>query len=378
MAKKKVKSKNTKKSENKKSTTKDLAKTTLSKKTTKKIEKKPEITEQKESTKLNKYQKTYQNNSKKNTKSKKQIVNAKDVIYNVPLNNELKKEAIIEEQKPEPKIKYIGLKEYIALKIKEFKKKKKIKTKKSKKQIDPKVKKIEEKAKRRQEYKERLILNQQLEKKVQKIEKDYSKYNIVVRTFVKLYRNLHVLFNSVIIISFIILLIGAFKVEVFKTSSIIYFCSLLLFLIIVAISQNKYLSGKIFTIILTTGMIIVTTQIQKTYDFISILNTKSYEYRTYYVVAFDVPKNRTIHSMNNKKICVLKENSEKTSLVIDTKIDKATYLAYNNTDLMFEEFYSQKCRGIIVNENQYKYLENNPNSTKKVKKIYEFKAVTKK
>lgn len=380
MAKKKTKSKNTKKTETKKITTKEIKKP----KTTKKIQKTSTSKEQTQEKKLNKYQKAYKNNSKNINRLKKQIVDAKDILYNVPLNNELKKEAeqITEEpKKQEPKIKYIGLKEYIALKIKEFKdkKKKNKKTKKNgKKTIDPKIKKAEEKAKRRQEYKERLILNQQLEKKVQKIEKDYSKYNIVIRTFVKIYRNLHVLFNSIIIISFIILLLGAFKVEVYETSTILYFGSLLLFLIIVAISQNKYLSGKVFTIILTIGMAFITAHIQNTYDFIKILNTKSYEYKTYYVAAFDVPKNRTIHSLNNKKICVLQDISEKTSLVLDTKIDKATYLAYNNTDLMFEEFYGQKCRGIIVNENQYKYLENNPKKNKKIRTIYEFKAVTKK
>lgn len=378
MAKKKTKSKNTKKVENKKITVREITK----QKQTKKIEKNNIEQPEKQEKKLNKYQKAYKNNSKNITKSKKQIVDAKEVLYNVPLNNELKKETEQPKEEPkkvEQKVKYIGLKEFIILKIKEFKKNKnKSKKKKSKKVIDPKVKKAEEKAKRRQEYKERLILNQQLEKKVQKIEKDYSKHNIVIRTFVKIYRNLHIFFNSLIIISFIILLLGAFKVEVYETSTIIYFGSLLLFLIIVAISQNKYLSGKVFTIILTTGMFFITAHIQNTYDFIKILNTKSYEYKTYYVAAFDVPKNRTIHSLNNKKICVLKDISEKTSLVLDTKIDKATYLAYNNTDLMFEEFYSQKCRGIIVTENQYKYLENNPKKNKKIRTIYEFKAVTKK
>lgn len=378
MAKKKAKSKNTKKIENKKITTKEKTKQKQQKKIEKSIIEQPE----KQEKKLNKYQKSYKNNSKNTTKPKKQIVDAKEVIYNVPLNNELKKEIEQnkeETKKTEPKVKYIGLKEYITLKIKELKTKKKPKkSKKTKKDIDPKVKKAEEKAKRRQEYKERLILNQQLEKKVQKIEKDYSKHNVVVRTFVKIYRNLHIFFNSIIIISFIILLIGAFKVEVYETSTIIYFGSLLLFLIIVAISQNKYLSGKVFTIILTIGMAFITAHIQNTYDFIKILNTKSYEYKTYYVAAFDVPKNRTIHSLNNKKICVLKDISENTSSVLDTKIDNATYLAYNNTDLMFEEFYSQKCRGIIVNENQYKYLQNNPKKNKKIRTIHEFKAVTKK
>ena len=115
---------------------------------------------------------------------------------------------------------------------------------KKKKEIDPKVLKAQEKERRRQEYIEKLVLNQNLEKEVQKIEKDYSNYNVVIRTLVKLYRNLHVIFNAVIIASFLILGLAAFKVEVYETSTIIYFGSLLLFLVL----DSTFISKLSFSI----------------------------------------------------------------------------------------------------------------------------------
>lgn len=322
---------------------------------------------------LNKYQKAYQNKAKKqnkNSSKNKQVVNNKDVIYNVALKSEEEKQK--QETKEEPKVKYIGLKEYLYRSLKNFKNRKK------KKEIDPKVLKAQEKERRRQEYIEKLVLNQNLEKEVQKIEKDYSNYNVVIRTLVKLYRNLHVIFNAVIIASFLILGLAAFKVEVYETSTIIYFGSLLLFLVLVAIAQNKYLSGKVFTIMLVVGMAFVTSKIQYTYDFIGIINTNKYEYKTYYVVAIDNSQNRTIHNINNKKVGVLKEVSTKTSRVLNTKIKKVTYLEFENNNELFDAFYGQNFRAMIVTENQYKYLENNPRNNKEIKILHEFKAVTEK
>lgn len=335
-----------------------------------KEEEKPQKTPKKV---LNKYQKAYQNKAQKqnkNSSKNKQVVDNKDVIYNVALKSEEEKQK--QKTKEEPKVKYIGLKEYIYRSIKNFKNRKK------KKEIDPKVLKAQEKERRRQEYIEKLVLNQNLEKEVQKIEKDYSNYNVVIRALVKLYRNLHIIFNAVIISSFLILGLAAFKVEVYETSIIIYFGSLLLFLVLVAIAQNKYLSGKIFTIMLVVGMAFVTSKIQYTYDFISIINTNKYEYKTYYVVAIDNSQNRTIHNINNKKVGVLKEVSTKTSRVLNTKIKKVTYLEFENNNELFDAFYGQNFRAMIVTENQYKYLENNPRNNKKIKILHEFKAVTEK
>ena len=335
---------------------------------TKEIEKQPE--EPKKT--LNKYQKAYQNKGKKQNKTpqkNKQVVESKDVIYNVALKSEEEKTTT---NKEEPKVKYIGLKEYIYRSLKNFK------NKKRKKNVDPKILKAQEKERRRQEYIEKLVLNQNLEKEVQKIEKDYSKHNVVVRTLVKIYRNLHIIFNAVIIATFLILGLAAFKVEVYETSTIIYFGSLLLFLILVAIFQNKYLSGKIFTILLVAGMIFVTTRIQYTYDFISIMNKNEYEYKTYYVVAIDNSQNRTIHNVNNKKVGVLKEVSTKTSRVLNTKIKKVTYVEFENNNELFDAFYGQNFRAMIVTKNQYKFLEQNPRNNKEIKILHEFKAVTKK
>lgn len=325
--------------------------------------------------KISKYQKMYQNNKKNakkpTTSKKRKIVDKKDVLYNVALKSEANTP-----KKDEPKkIKYVNIIEFIKIKLK----------KKQKKVIDPKLAKQLEKERRTKEYKTSLLLNKKekekaLEEKEQpkKPLKDYSKSNIFIRTIVTIYRNLHIIFNSVIIITFIILLAGLILPKVYTAKTILFYSGLLLFLILVAITQNKYLSGKIFTIILTAGMIIAISNLQYTYDFVNIMNKSKYTYKTYYVVAIDNAINRSINSINTKKVGVIKEYETKTSRVLNTKLRKVTYIAYEDEDALFNDFYTQKYRAAIVNDNQLKYLENNAQSTKKVKILYEFKAVTKK
>ena len=64
--------------------------------------------------------------------------------------------------------------------------------------------------------------------------------------------------------------------------------------------------------------------------------------------------------------------------VLNTKIKKVTYLEFENNNELFDAFYGQNFRAMIVTENQYKYLENNPRNNKKIKILHEFKAVTEK
>lgn len=318
-------------------------------------------------TKINKYQKMYQNNkknAKKNTNNKKRkVVDNKEVIYNVALNKEQENK-----KDTQKKIKYVSLKEFLKLKLK----------RKHKKVIDPKVAKQLEKLQKTQAYKISLLQNQEEKETNKKPLKDYSKSNIFVRTCVTIYRNLHIIFNSIIIITFIILLLGLILPKVYSTKTILFCSSLLLFLIIVAITQNKYLSGKIFTTILTAGMIFAIHNLQYTYDFISIMNKNKYSYKTYYVVAFDNNINRSINSINNKKVGLIDEYETKVSRVLNTKISNVTYLTYEDEDTLFNDFYKQTFRAVIVNDNQLKYLENNPQNNKKIKVLHKFKAVTKK
>lgn len=349
------------------------------------ITKAPTIETKKETTqkpKANRYQKMYQNN-KKNAKkgtNKKNNLNKTIKIDIEKINEELNKQEALQQEQikkeqivPKKKIKYISLLEYIKIQIK----------KRRPKNLNPRLVKQMEKERRTQEYKLSLLLSQieQEEKRLEEPKKplkDYSKSNIFVRTCVTIYRNLHIVFNSIILITFILLILGLVLPGVYETKTIIFYCSLLLFLIIVAISQNKYISGKIFTLILTVGMIFAITNLNNTYDFINIMNTSKYTYKTYYVVAFDNNINRSIHSINNKKVGVIKEVESKTTKILNTKISNVTYLPYENEDLLFEDFYNQKFRALIVNDNQLKFLENNPKNNKKIKILHEFKAVTEK
>ena len=205
-----------------------------------------------------------------------------------------------------------------------------------------------------------------------------SKKNIFLRLLYELKTNIHIIFSAILILTFIILLIGLIRINVLETGKIIYICCIILFLMIIAISYNKYPSGKIFTIFLCIGMFFAIYKMQYTYDFIRNLNSKVYEYKTYYVVTFDNVSNRSIYSLNNKNIGLLKDNRINIERKLNTKLDKVDYIEYDDINVLFYDFYNQKFRAILVNENQYKYLQNNIENNKKVKILYEFKANAKK
>lgn len=217
------------------------------------------------------------------------------------------------------------------------------------------------------------IILPKLKKNIKK-EDIKKKKNIFIRLLYELKNNSHIIFNALLIIIFIILITGILRIEVFKTGTIIYIAIIILFLMAVAISYNKYISGKIFTVLLCIGMSYAIYHMQYTYDFIRNLNTSVYEYKTYYVVAFDNIQNKSIYTINNKNVGLLKDNCINVERRLNTKLDKVTYSEYDDINTLFDDFYEQKYRAILVNENQYKYLQNNIQNNQEVKILYEFKA----
>ncbi len=189
---------------------------------------------------------------------------------------------------------------------------------------------------------------------------------------------LHILFNAAIIVIFALLILGLIRIDEFKGSTILYIALIVGFLNIVAISYNKYWSGRIFTVLLCAGMIFGIYEMQYTYDFINNLNTAQYEYKTYYVVSFDNGLNKSIYNINNKKVGLLKDNCTNIERKLNTKLTGVKYIEYEDQNQMFTDFYNQQFRAVIVNENQYNYLKNNINNTKAVKILYDFKANAKK
>ena len=157
---------------------------------------------------------------------------------------------------------------------------------------------------------------------INKIQQASKKKNIIIRLFYEIIKNLHIIFNAIIITTFILLLVGLIRIRVLKKGTIIYISAIILFLMAVAISYNKYMSGKIFTIILTIGMGFGIYHMQYTYDFIRNLNSNMYEYKTYYVVTFDNGSNRSIYNINNKKVGLLVDNCINIERILNTKLDK--------------------------------------------------------
>ena len=112
-------------------------------------------------------------------------------------------------------------------------------------------------------------------------------------------------------------------------------------------------------------------EMQYTYGYISALNTKEFEEKTYYVVTFDNPTNKTLYNVSNKKVGILKDTNVYVERYLNTKI-KTNYVEYENDGTMFDDFYAQRLRAVIVRDNEYKYLENNVENNRSVKILYEF------
>lgn len=212
--------------------------------------------------------------------------------------------------------------------------------------------------------------------KINQTEKQPVKHkNIFIRLIVTFFKNIHILFNAALILVFAFLLIGLIRVEVFSKGTIIYISCIAAFLSIIAISYNKYISGKLFTIIIIAMMSLGIYHLQYTYDFIRNLDEEKYEYKTYYVVALDNSSNSSIYSINNKKVGLLIDNNTNVKRILNTKLDKIEYIDYTDINLLFEEFFDQKIRAVIVDANQYKYLKNTDDSSNKnIKLLYDFKA----
>ncbi len=355
---------------------------------------------------------------KKKLEQKRKLSEKDKVIYNAPYIKEIKKEKALKLKPEVQKTKVYVKEDKINLKkgaqiVGTFltkttkgifekisgliKAKKQEVVAKKEKVIDPKKSLLKEKELKRQleeakaNRRQNIIREQELKEVERELEETFSldreairreeikKKNGFIRFLYAIHSNMYIFFNAVLILTFIFLVIGLKRVEVFKTSTIIYISSMLIFLMIVAMSYNKYISGKLFTIVLCLGMGYAIYQMNYTYDFINNLNTKVYEYKTYYVVTFNNSLNKSIYNINNKKVGLLNENSTNVERKLNTKLDKVHYTEYDDINQLYNDFYSQKFRALIVNENQYTYLKNNVyENARDVKIIYEFKVNAKK
>lgn len=309
----------------------------------------------------------------KEVTKEKQLVAKDQVKYNVGLNNE--KDII---KKDIPKLKKEKKKINIYQKIqKEFNNLKK-QLNKVKEYLNSKIDNFKKriKIKKKREKEPKIVLPKL--KKTEKNKKENLKQNKFIRFLICIKNNIHILFNSIIITTFIIMIIGLIRIKMYEASTIIYISCIVLFLMTVAISYNKYISGKIFTTIIVIGMILAIYKMQYTYDFIRNLNSSEYEYKTYYVVTFDNGLNRSIYNINNKKVGLFKENCTNIERKLNTKLNKVKYLEYEDLNKLFDDFYDQDFRALIVNENQYKFLENKIVNNRQVKILYEFEANAKK
>ncbi len=223
----------------------------------------------------------------------------------------------------------------------------------------------------RNKVKYNVVLNKN-NKPLKKTNKKLTFKEAITIIFKTLKNNIHIIFNSVLLFIYLIFLYGLIMTKIFSTTINIYIIAIALFFILLAISYNKYLSGKVFSIILSLIMIISILYMNNTYGYINRLNTSYYETKTYYIVTFDNNTNKSIYNINNKTIGLLKSDSS-TKGIINNKIAGANYVIYDNENNLYSDFYTEKTRAIVLNENEYIYLLNNiEKNTHKIKVLDTF------
>lgn len=397
MAKKKSKTQKSKSKQRKRTqnyntqTVKNNTKQTTNKKTEHKqqpVKKtQPESTKSKTTTKpVEKKQQTNQKPDKT-----KQLVDIDKIKYNVALTTERKPKTVTPEKKEEiknlhkelvdtDKVKYnVVLNNYNDT-LKTEEKKKTSKLNKIKESIVELLSKLKKKIKKTEQKpltkKEQYDINKQRKLNFKNKEAEKTKpNNIFLRALYELKTNSHIIFNTLLVVIFVILLIGLNRTNAFTTGSIIYISCIALFLMFVAMCYTKYVSGKIFSILVAGAMCFAIYNMQYTYDFVRNLNSNEYEYKTYYVVTFNNGRNKSIYNINNKKVGLLKDNSTNIERSLNIKLDNVIYVVYEDANLLYKDFYNQETRAIIVNDNQYKYLKNNiEENSRDIKILYTFKA----
>ena len=397
MAKKKSKTQKSKSKQRKRTqnyntqTVKNNTKQTTNKKTEHKqqpVKKtQPESTKPKTTTKpVEKKQQTNQKPDKT-----KQLVDIDKIKYNVALTTERKPKTVTPEKKEEiknlhkelvdtDKVKYnVVLNNYNDT-LKTEEKKETSKLNKIKESIAELLSKLKKKIKKPEQKpltkKEQYDINKQRKLNFKNKETEKTKSNnIFLRALYELKTNSHIIFNTLLVVIFVILLIGLNRTNAFTTGSIIYISCIALFLMFVAMCYTKYVSGKIFSILVAGAMCFAIYNMQYTYDFVRNLNSNEYEYKTYYVVTFNNGRNKSIYNINNKKVGLLKDNSTNIERSLNIKLDNVIYVVYEDANLLYKDFYNQETRAIIVNDNQYKYLKNNiEENSRDIKILYTFKA----
>lgn len=206
-----------------------------------------------------------------------------------------------------------------------------------------------------------------------KLKEDLTNKSVPYKIYYFIKKYIHHLFNGALLATFILLVTALITVHVFGKGTILYISAILLFLIAIAISYNKYISGKIFTVLLIIMMSMGIKYFNYNYDFINSLNKASYAPKTYYVVTFENITDHSIYTLNNKKVGLTSRDATNIKRKLNTKLNAVKYIEEDDLNKLFANFYNRKYKAVLVTKNQYKYLQNNiePNH-RGIKILYEF------
>lgn len=177
-----------------------------------------------------------------------------------------------------------------------------------------------------------------------------------------------------------ILLLGIYKTSIDpKTGIMIITISTIIISIILAytyLSKNKtkYNIGQFIAITLNIVLVFSIYNINKDYKYIENTFNNDYNYLNNNVYVLKSTKYKSSNQLSNKKMGILKNNSDNTTPIITKNIKDIELVEYQDKNTMIEALYNGEVQSILLNENETKILKNNSNKIiKDTRTIYEIK-----
>lgn len=177
-----------------------------------------------------------------------------------------------------------------------------------------------------------------------------------------------------------ILLLGIYKTSTDpKTGITIITISTIIISIILAntyLSKNKikYNIGQFIAMTLNIVLVFSIYNINKDYKYIENTFNNDYNYLNNNVYVLKSTKYKSSNQLSNKKMGILKNNSDNTTPIITKNIKDIELVEYQDKNTMIEALYNGEVQSILLNENETKILKNNSNKIiKDTRTIYKIK-----
>ena len=177
-----------------------------------------------------------------------------------------------------------------------------------------------------------------------------------------------------------LLLLGIYKTSINPKEGIIIvtitttIVSLILSNTYLSKKEIKYNIGQFIAISINIILIFSIYNLNKNYNYIENIFSNNYHYLNNNIYVLKSTKYKSSNQLSNKKIGILKSNSNNSIPIIENSIENIEIVEYSDKNTMIEALYNGEVQSILLNENETKNLKNNSNKIiKDTRTIYEIK-----